>query len=62
MDRCMSEGVLIYDFMAGDSQYKRQLSNHQTQLCWLVLQRPRLKFKIEDRLREMRNRLKTLLN
>lgn len=62
MDRCMSEGVLIYDFMAGDSQYKRQLSNHQTQLCWLVLQRPRLKFKIEDRFREMRNRLKTLLN
>jgi hypothetical protein len=54
MDRCLSEGIEVYDFMAGDSQYKRQLSNRQTELTWLVLQRPRLKFTIEDKLRDLR--------
>ncbi len=58
MDRCLGEGLEIYDFMAGDSQYKRQLSNRQEELVWLVVQRPQWKFRIEDSVRVMRDRLK----
>jgi CelD/BcsL family acetyltransferase involved in cellulose biosynthesis len=59
MDQCLSEGLSVYDFMAGDSQYKRQLSNRKEELLWLVLQRPRLKFRLEDALRALRQRYRT---
>jgi CelD/BcsL family acetyltransferase involved in cellulose biosynthesis len=56
MERCLEEGVGVYDFMAGDAQYKRQLSNRSEQLYWLVLQRPRWRFRLEDRLRQLRSK------
>lgn len=59
MDQCLEEGIEIYDFMAGDSQYKRQLANQESELIWLVLQRPRLKFCVEDRVRSFRDRWRT---
>ena len=62
MDRCLSEGLEVYDFMAGDSQYKRQLSNRQEELVWLVLQRPHWKFRLEDGLRALRDRLRPRLS
>ncbi|MGW8227247.1 MAG: GNAT family N-acetyltransferase [Gammaproteobacteria bacterium] len=37
-----------YDFMHGDSRYKRILCNHGKQLYWMVYQRRRLKFWLED--------------
>jgi CelD/BcsL family acetyltransferase involved in cellulose biosynthesis len=37
-----------YDFMHGDSLYKRILCNHEEKLYWMVYQRKRLKFCIED--------------
>jgi CelD/BcsL family acetyltransferase involved in cellulose biosynthesis len=55
MDRCLQEGLQFYDFMAGDSRYKRQLSTDAETLYWIVLQRPRLRFAIEDRLRTWRH-------
>jgi CelD/BcsL family acetyltransferase involved in cellulose biosynthesis len=37
-----------YDLMHGDSLYKRLLCNHEEQLYWMVYQRGRLKFRLED--------------
>lgn len=51
IERNLSEGRKIYDFLGGESQYKRSLGNHATELTWLVLQRNRLKFRVEDLLR-----------
>jgi hypothetical protein len=43
--------------MAGDSDYKRSLSTASQMLAWQVIQRPRLKLRIEDALRRVRDRL-----
>ena len=48
----------IYDFMAGDVKYKRDLATHSTEMLWLVLQQPRLKFRVEDWLRSWKVRLR----
>jgi CelD/BcsL family acetyltransferase involved in cellulose biosynthesis len=43
----------IYDFMAGDDRYKRELATHNTQLHWIVLQRNRTKFRLERGLKRL---------
>jgi CelD/BcsL family acetyltransferase involved in cellulose biosynthesis len=47
-----ARGMQVYDFLAGDSRYKRSLSNRQAELLWVAVQRPALRFAIEQRLRE----------
>ena len=42
--KCMK----TYDLMHGDSLYKRILCNHEKRLYWMVYQRRRLKFCLED--------------
>lgn len=49
----LKHGVAIYDFLAGDAQYKSSLSNKEHTLAWIVLQRKRWKFMLEDALRAM---------
>jgi CelD/BcsL family acetyltransferase involved in cellulose biosynthesis len=49
-------GHRLYDFMAGDQQYKRSLCTDTGELHWLVLQRDRLKFNVEDLLRRLKRR------
>ncbi len=49
-------GYRVYDFMAGDQQYKRSLCTDTGELHWLVLQRDRLKFNVEDLLRRAKRR------
>ena len=51
-------GHAIYDFMVGDQQYKRALCTDTANQYWVVLRRDRLKFRLEDALRRMRNRLR----
>jgi CelD/BcsL family acetyltransferase involved in cellulose biosynthesis len=53
----LRKGHAVYDFMAGDSDYKRSLSTASQMLAWQVIQRPRLKLRIEDALRRVRDRL-----
>jgi len=55
MDACLEEGVETYDFMAGDSRYKRQLANESSELHWLIMQRPRWRFTVEDQLRKLKH-------
>ncbi|HJX53845.1 MAG TPA: GNAT family N-acetyltransferase [Polyangia bacterium] len=47
-------GHLFYEFMAGDSQYKQALGVSSTDMVWLVAQRTRLRFWLEDCLRRVR--------
>ena len=51
----LARGASCYDFMAGDSRYKRSLATGTDHLVWLVVQRSRLKFRLEHALRAMRN-------
>lgn len=44
-------GLDVYDFMAGDHIYKRELGTASTEMVWVTLQRPRFKFRIEATLR-----------
>ncbi|MDX2505277.1 MAG: GNAT family N-acetyltransferase [Gammaproteobacteria bacterium] len=43
-----SKGMLIYDLMHGESLYKHILCNRSRKLRWIVIQRKRLKFSIEN--------------
>ncbi len=49
-------GHEAYDFLAGDARYKRSLSNNSNELLWLVLQRRRMVFWLENRLRDLKAR------
>ena len=53
----VSQGHRVYDLMAGDYQYKNTLGTNSCEMDWIVLQRDRLKFRVEDGLRHIRRRL-----
>lgn len=42
----------VYDFLCGDSQYKKSLSTDQRTMVWARLQKPLLKFSIEEFLKK----------
>ena len=46
----------VYDLLAGDMQYKRSLAMESPPMYWADLQRPRLKLRLEDWLRDTKNR------
>ena len=50
-------GHKVYEFMAGELKYKSDLATDSTEMLWLVLQQPRLKFRIEEWLRSFKARL-----
>jgi len=49
-------GYRIYDLMQGDYEFKRRICTDTGTLFWTILQRPRLKFRIEESLRMLRAR------
>jgi CelD/BcsL family acetyltransferase involved in cellulose biosynthesis len=51
-------GMKIYDFLAGDSRYKRSLANREGELLWIAFQRPAARFAIERGLRRLKERLR----
>lgn len=53
----LAAGARVYDFMAGESRYKASLGTDYTEMTWLVLQRPRLVFRIERTLRALKRRV-----
>ena len=53
----LAQGALIYDFMAGDSRYKRSLGTDSHSLYWLVVQRPVVRLRLENVLRAIKQRL-----
>jgi len=57
IDHNAALGASTYDFLAGDSDFKRSFATASTSMAWCVVQRPRAMFRIEDGLRMARNRL-----
>jgi Acetyltransferase (GNAT) domain len=49
-----------YDYMAGDSEYKKAMGEPDGELSWQIIQRERLGFRIEDRVRHVVRSLKNL--
>jgi CelD/BcsL family acetyltransferase involved in cellulose biosynthesis len=50
-------GHEIYDLLGGSRRYKTSLATDATQLAWLCVQRTRLRFAIEDRVRDWKHTL-----
>ncbi len=51
-----------YDFLAGKARYKHSLSNNQDTYSYLVIQKQTLKFKIENKLKELKQSLRQIFN
>lgn len=47
----------IYDFLGGGSRYKMSLATHHNRLIWLRLQKPLLRFRVENSLKAFKQRL-----
>ncbi|MDT8453029.1 MAG: GNAT family N-acetyltransferase [Gammaproteobacteria bacterium] len=45
---CIRHAIERYEYLAGDAQYKRSLSNAHRQFSWYVVQRKNLKMRIEN--------------
>jgi CelD/BcsL family acetyltransferase involved in cellulose biosynthesis len=52
---CAAAGHAVYDLLGGAGRYKAQLATGATQLGWLCVQRARLRFAIEDRVRDLKH-------
>ncbi|MDP2853988.1 MAG: GNAT family N-acetyltransferase [Smithellaceae bacterium] len=50
-------GHKIYDFLGGGSRYKMSLATDHSRMIWIRLQKPLLKFKIENNLKMFKHRL-----
>lgn len=51
------DGARVYDLLAGDSQYKKSLGTESAPMVWLVLQKNRMKFRLERGLRLAKHRM-----
>lgn len=50
-------GHAVYDFLAGDVEYKRALGTSAGSMSWHIVQRDRVRFRLEDAARVLRARL-----
>jgi len=57
MQACRDRGLAEYDFMVGDSRYKRDLSTTSRQLIWATGRRPARRWQLIDRLAAARRLL-----
>ena len=53
----LAKGAQIYDFMAGDSRYKKSLGTDFVEMSWLVLQRPIRRLRFENALLSIKRKL-----
>ena len=58
MEHFLDQGMNVYDFMGGDSQYKRQLANARQDFVTLRVHNGDGRFRVEDGLRRLRQRLR----
>jgi len=55
IEHALTSGLALYDFLAGDMRYKKSLSTDETSMIWARVQRRRLRFLVEDRVRAWRD-------
>jgi CelD/BcsL family acetyltransferase involved in cellulose biosynthesis len=51
-------GHAVYDLLAGDARYKRSLATDEGRLAWARVQRPLLRFRLEEALRRWKRRVR----
>jgi hypothetical protein len=51
---------LIFDFMAGGFDYKQRLAKNMNRLVWVRIQKPLLKFKIEEKVKILYSYIKSI--
>jgi CelD/BcsL family acetyltransferase involved in cellulose biosynthesis len=54
IEHAAASGRRVYDFLAGDQRYKKQLATDSTSMVWARVQQRRLRFLVEDRVRRWR--------
>jgi CelD/BcsL family acetyltransferase involved in cellulose biosynthesis len=57
VEHAASAGHAVYDLLGGDARYKRCLATDESNLSWIRIQRPRLRFAVEDWLRRWKHAL-----
>jgi CelD/BcsL family acetyltransferase involved in cellulose biosynthesis len=57
MQHFLKQGYDVYDFMGGESQYKRQLCNQQNAFMTLRVHNGRWRFLLEQQARQLKHRL-----
>ena len=57
IERYLSDGEDVYDFLMGQNQYKERLSTDRAEMIDLVFWRPKLTLDLEDFLRRVRQRV-----
>ena len=58
IDHAARAGHRWYDFLAGQSRYKQSLATDARALVWARIQKPRLRFALEDLARSVRNHVR----
>jgi CelD/BcsL family acetyltransferase involved in cellulose biosynthesis len=48
-----------YDLLMGTQRFKQNLSTHEGKMAWLVLQKPRMRFRLEQVAIRWRRRLRS---
>lgn len=54
IEHAIAAGHDVYDFLAGDQRYKKQLSTQRSKMTWARVQRRRLRFWLENHVRRLR--------
>lgn len=57
----IKKNYYTYDFLAGDSQYKKSLATGSTMLLWVRIQKKRKRFWIENNLKKIRTGFRSIL-
>jgi hypothetical protein len=60
MQSCYERGLTEYDFLAGDSIYKRQLSTATRELVWARWRRPALRWRVVDDLAKVKRQIRSV--
>lgn len=53
VERALSRGARVYDFLMGDQRYKRSMARHEATMQWLVLRNQSVRTNVRSRLRSV---------
>lgn len=57
VEHAVAAGAQVYDLLMGEQRYKQSLATHRSEMSWLVVQKPLLRFRVERLARKCRDRL-----